>query len=102
MGDGQATPASLDLDAGPEEGYPLGCNPVDHDQLVASRRARNEANRATRDVQLVGQEAHETRVGGTTDSRSRYPSLKHALLRDAVYPIHSAARHQPHRESDRR
>src|ERR1035437_1049544 len=94
-------PRSLDLDPGPMLGNTLRGHVVDHDQLVASRGARNQANRAARDVQLVGQEPNERHVGGAAHGRRRYPSLQHTFLGDAVDPIRSATRHQPHGESDR-
>jgi hypothetical protein len=57
----------------------LRLDPDDHDQLLASGRARDKADRASRNAQIVGQEPEQRLVGRPTDRGSGNVCAEHAV-----------------------
>jgi hypothetical protein len=57
----------------------LGVEPVDHDELLASRSAGDEAHGPARHTELFGQQPQEGLVGRPTDGRCRDVGPEHPV-----------------------
>jgi len=94
-------PSRLNLDAGPSAGYILRQEPVDHDQLLATRRPGDQPHRCVGHVELLREKPEKGRVRQAADGGGRNPGLEHAVVGDSVDPARTATRRQPHGKSGR-
>jgi hypothetical protein len=63
----------LQPQVGPALEDPLGVDVVDHDELRPAGGTRDEADVATRDVELVGEQPEQCLVRRTLHGRRRHP-----------------------------